>query len=96
MDIKEFLNKPQKSLVSASTTFNTIKRMYSKDKTPHLRTEIVILSPISNEKKDLFREMLFRQKLGDVLIDINKEIEDVLGENFDADIEMIYTSAKNL
>lgn len=92
MNIDSKLN----SLVSSKSEFHTVKRMYKKENTPHLRTEIVILSPIQNDKKDEFREMLFRQKLGEVLEKINEEIESVIGESFDADIELIYTSAKNL
>ena len=80
-------------LVSSKNTNWTVKKMYRNQKIPHLRTEIVIHTPIKEDGLDAFREMLFRQKLGEVLEQVNQEIEERLGEMLEADIESMTTSA---
>ena len=83
-------------LVSSKQQNWTVKRLYSKEKMPHLRTEIVIHTPIKGDDLDAFREMLFRQKLGEVLEKVNDEIEEKIGELLEADIVSICTSAHNM
>ena len=83
-------------LVSSKQQNWTVKRMYQKEKIPHLRTEIVIHTPIKGDSLDKFREMLFMQKLGEVLEQVNYEIEEKIGELLEADIVSVYTSAHNM
>lgn len=90
------MNNTNNSHVSSKSNNHTVRRLYVKDNIPHLRTEVVILSPIKNDHLDDFRAMLFNQKLGEVLEKVNQEIEELIGEALEADIESIYTGVRNL
>lgn len=96
MEITEDKVSTSNCLVSSKQTNWTVKRMYPEQKIPHLRTEIVIHTPIKGDDLDAFRAMLFQQKLGEVLKQVNEEIEEKIGELFEADIESIYTSAHHM
>ena len=50
-----------------------------------LISEIVIHTPIKGDDLDTFREMLFRQKLGEILEQVNCEIEEKIGDLLEAE-----------
>ena len=86
----------QNSPVSSRHTNWTVKRHYRDEKVPHLRTEIIINTPIKGDELDAFRQMLTMQRLSEVLEKVNAEVEELFGDALEADIERITTSAKNL
>lgn len=81
-------------MLSAKTTNSAVIRQHQGQ--PHIRTEIVILSPIG--KDDNFSEQLkLRIELVQKLMSsINENVEDVIREQFNADIESIMSQIKHL
>lgn len=81
-------------MLSAKTTNPTVSRLHNGE--PHIRTEIVILSPIGrgdNFAEDLRLRIDLVQK---IMASVNENIEDVMSEQFNADIESIYSQIKHL
>lgn len=81
-------------MLSAKTTNPAVIRLHKGQ--PHIRTEIVILSPIGND--DGFAEQL-RMRIDlvrKIMASINENVEDVISDQFNADIESIYSQIRHL
>lgn len=62
---------------------------------PHLRTEVVFLTPINEEDAYKFRTLLMNGELQKFISDAINKVELDIGETFEADIESVYLSVKN-
>lgn len=62
---------------------------------PHIRTEIVILTPIEEEDVVKFQTLILHDKMQDTIDQMHIKVEDTVAESFEADIESINVILKH-
>ena len=62
---------------------------------PHIRTEVIILTPIEEEDVVKYQTLMLHGKMQDTINQMHMKVEDTIGETFEADIESVHVSMKH-
>lgn len=81
-------------MLSAKTTNTAVIQLHKGE--PHIRTEIVILSPIGQDDGFANQLRLRLDLVQKIMTSINENVEEVISEQFNADIESVMSTVKNL
>lgn len=63
---------------------------------PHIKTEIVLYSPLESDQDLLNNFKLFPDKIEKTLDGLNRDVEDIIMNTFESDIHSIYSGVINL
>ena len=93
--VKVYFYERGGNMISAKNKNWNVVKMYKEDKQPYIETIIVIRTPLrESEIHDKFK--MFPNSITPTLEGVNNNIEEIIGDTFEADVVSIYSGVKNL
>lgn len=63
---------------------------------PHIETTVTFLTPIDRDS-ELYQNLVFHPNtISKVMEGLNNDVEEIIGENFEADVQMIHNAVVDL